>query len=103
MPKSVNKTYFDILKLSHCNFVTPLQCFFFISVYHDSVDYISTARLSSISFNNVVILKILKSLNVNKAHGHDDISVRMMKLYGQSIVKPMAIVFKNCFDNSIFF
>ena len=51
------------------------------SVLPDSVDYASTARLS-INFNNVDILKIIKSLNVNKVHGHDDISVRMIKLCG---------------------
>ena len=45
---------------------------------------------------------MIKYLHVNKAHGHDDSSVRMIKLCGQSIVKPLAIVFKNCFDNSIF-
>ena len=32
--------------------------------------------------NNVDILKIIKSLNVNKAQGHDDISFRMKKLCG---------------------
>ena len=66
------------------------------------VDYISTARLSSVNFSNVDILKIIKYLNINKAHGHDDISIRMIKLFGQSIVKPLSIIFKNCIDNGIF-
>ena len=73
-----------------------------ISVFPDSVDYISTAKLSSINFNNEDILKIIKSLNFNKAHGQDDISIRMIKLCGQSIVKPLSIIFKNCIDNGIF-
>ena len=72
------------------------------SVRPDSVDYISTARLPSINFNNVDILIIIKSLNVNKAHGHDDISIRMIKLCGQSIIKPLSIIFKNCIVNGIF-
>ena len=66
------------------------------------VDYISTAKLSSINFNNVDILKIIKSLNVNKAHGHNDIYIRMIKLCGKSIVKSLSIIFKNCTDNGIF-
>ena len=61
------------------------------SVLPDSVDYISAAKLCSINFNNVDILKTIKSLNVNKAHGHNDISIRMIKLCGQSIVKPLSI------------
>ena len=72
------------------------------SVLPESVDYISTAKLSSINVNNVDILKIIKSLNVNKDHGHDDISIRMIKLCGQSIVKPLSIIFKNCINNSMF-
>ena len=72
------------------------------SALPDSVDYISTAKLSSVNFNNVDILKIIKSLNVNKAHGHDDIYIRMIMLCGQSIVKPLSIILKNCTDNSIF-
>ena len=45
----------------------------------DKVTYNSAARLTSIKFDNNDILKIIRSLNVNKAHGHDGISVRMIK------------------------
>ena len=72
------------------------------SVLPDLVDYISTARLSSINFNNADILKIIKHLNANKASDHNDISVKMIKLCGQSIVKPLSITLKNCIDNGIF-
>ena len=71
------------------------------SVIPNSFDYISTARLSSINIINADKLKIIKSLNVNKGQGRY-ISVRMIKLCGQSIVKPLSIIFKNCIDNSIF-
>ena len=37
-----------------------------------------------------------------KLHGHDDIFIRMIKLCGQPIVKPLSIIFKNCIDNGIF-
>ena len=39
----------------------------------DKVTYNSAARLTSIKFDNNDILKIIRSLNVNKAHGHDGI------------------------------
>ena len=48
-------------------------------------------------------MKIIKYLNVNKAHGHDDISVRMIKLCYQSIVNPLSVIFKNCIHNRIVF
>ena len=72
------------------------------SVFPNSFDYISTAKRSSINFNNADILKIIKSLNFNKAHGYNDISVRLIKPCGQSIVKPLSIIFKNCINNGIF-
>ena len=37
-----------------------------------------TSKLSVINFTDDDILKI-RSLNINKAHGHDDISIRMVK------------------------
>ena len=88
--------HFNAFFASKC---TPLINY---KVLPASVDHISTARLSSINFNIVDILKIIKSLNVNKAHGHNDISIRMIKLCGQSIVKPLSTIFKNCIDNGIF-
>ena len=38
---------------------------------------VTNASLSSISFNDQDILKIIHSLNINKAHGYDYISLRL--------------------------
>ena len=38
-----------------------------------------TSNLSVTNFTDDDILKIIRSLNINKAHGHDDISIRMIK------------------------
>ena len=91
-------------KAHHFNAFLASKCTPLInnSVVPDSVDYITTAKLSSINFNNVDIFKIIKSLNANKVHGHDDISIRMIKLCDQSIVKPLSIIFKNCIEDGIF-
>ena len=81
--------HFNAFFASKC---TPLINY---KVLPASVDHISTARFSSINFNIVDILKIIKSLNVNKAHGHNDISIKIIKPCGQSIVKPLSIIFNN--------
>lgn len=44
------------------------------------IEFESTNRISSIVFNDESILKIMRALDVNGAHGHGDISVRMIKL-----------------------
>ena len=66
-----------------------------------SRSYLNCKTLS-INFNIVDIIKTIKSLNVNEAQGHNDISIRMIKLCSQSIVKPLSVIFKNCIDNGIF-
>ena len=66
-----------------------------------SRSYLNCKTLS-INFNIVDIMKTIKSLNVNEAQGHNDISIRMRKLCSQSIVKPLSVIFKNCIDNGIF-
>ena len=63
----------------------------------NSLQYVSAARFSSFSFNEEV-----NALNINKAHGHDYISIRMIKLCSKSVVKPLPIIFKNCIDTGTF-
>ena len=47
----------------------------------DKFTYDSAARLTSIEIVNNDILKIIRSLNVYKAHGHDGILIRMIRMY----------------------
>ena len=62
----------------------------------------SNKRLSQLDFNVDNIIEIIRTLNPNKAHGHDGISIRMILLSGESIVKPLYLLFKNCFEASTF-
>ena len=47
------------------------------SILPDKITYNPAARLTSIKFDNNDILTIIRSLNVNKAHRHDGIPVRI--------------------------
>ena len=53
------------------------------------------ARFSKIPFTDDQILKILRDLNINRAHGHDEISIGMLKLCDKSIITPISILFQN--------
>ena len=46
--------------------------------------------------------KIIEALQVNKAHGHDQISIRMLKLCESAITKPLYLIFKNCLRSNTF-
>ena len=51
--------------------------------------YKTQKRISDIEIKEDDTLLIIKNLNYNKAHGWDNVSIRMMQLCGKSIVKPL--------------
>ena len=54
------------------------------------------------NFSDDDILKIIRSLNINKAHCHDDISVRMVKICDNAIMKSLSIIYENCIKTGIY-
>ena len=56
----------------------------------------------TITFSKEDIYKIIKNIDTNKAHGHDMISIRMIKLCSISICKPLEIIFQNCLHSGKF-
>ena len=57
---------------------------------------------STISFTKDDIAKITRNLNPNKAHGFGMISFRMLKICGDSIFKPLELIFNSCLENGEF-
>ena len=47
-------------------------------------------------------MNLIRSLNSNKAHGWDGISVKMKLICDSSIVAPLKIIFQNCLDKGAF-
>ena len=92
------------IKANHFDSFFASKCASLInnSTIPNSLNYVSSARLSSFCVNEEVILNIINALNINKAHGHDGISIQMIKLCGKSIVKPLSVIFNNCIDTGIF-
>ena len=72
------------------------------SVIPNFIESESMNRLASIVFNDESILKIIRALDVNKAHSHDDISIRMIKLCDKSIIPAISLIYKNCINSGIF-
>ena len=46
-------------------------------------------RLSTVELDLKKIRKLIQALNSNKAHEHDGISIRMLKLCGPLVIKPL--------------
>ena len=72
------------------------------SVLPVSQMFLTQSRLNYIDFNEVEILKIIKALNIHKAHGHDDISIRMIKICDKSLLKPLILLFENSTKSSCY-
>ena len=50
---------------------------------------------SVVDFSTYGILKIIRSLNPNKVHGHD-----MISICDKSIRKPLGIIFRSCYKKA---
>ena len=58
-------------------------------------------KQSSLVFDDHDIIKIIRALNI-KAHGHDDISMRMIKIHDSALLKLLSILFNNCISAGTF-
>ena len=58
--------------------------------------------LYSVSFSTEDIIQIINNLDSNKAPGHHEISIRMLKMCGSSVCRPLQIIYKSCLDRGKF-
>ena len=63
---------------------------------------VTATQLREFVISDDKILKIIRNLNPNKAHGWDEISVRMIKLCDESLIIPLRLIFENCLRYGIF-
>ena len=62
----------------------------------------TNCKLNNIIFTENYIIPILRSLVSNKAHGCDDVSIRMIKICDEAIVLPLKIIFKTAMKSGIY-
>ena len=72
------------------------------SVLPSTLNHLTDDKLSSFNISSEVIFQLIKNLDPNKAHGHDEISVKMLKLCAPSICKPLTFLFENCLASGEF-
>ena len=58
--------------------------------------------LSSVSFTPNKIIEIINKLNSKKAHGHDGISIAMLRLCPNEISIPISLIFNKALASGIF-
>ena len=60
------------------------------------------SRLTDIAFSPSDLSKIIKDLNPNKSHGHDNFSIRMIQICGDSIIPPLILLFESSIQSGNF-
>ena len=68
------------------------------STIPENMTFETEERLSTFKICSDDIVKFIRTLILNKAHGHDDMSFRTKKTCFSDF-KPQAILFRNCFEN----
>ena len=58
--------------------------------------------LSTVRFSENNIFKLIRKLDPSKAHSHDKISIRMLKLSDKAICKPLHMIFSSCLEIGVF-
>ena len=58
--------------------------------------------LNTINFTQDDILSVTRKLDPNKAHGHNQISIRMLQICEKAICKSLRSIFSSCIQSGIF-
>ena len=109
-PLTSPKTYWSVLKTflnsKKIPCISPVvnQCFLLgnNSVLPTYLPQLTSNCLDSVHFSSSDIAKIIGRLDPDKVHGHDMLSLSMIKLCGNSICKSLSITFNNCLNEGKF-
>ena len=61
-----------------------------------------TSFLQNVNIDREEILKIIRSLDSNKAHGCDEISIAMIKICDTSIVEPLLMIYEKGLEKGVY-
>ena len=72
------------------------------SVLPAKISYTTKDHIKILCFGKSDAIKLIKVVEVSKAHGHDGISVKMIKICADSIAHPLTLIFQNSLAAGIF-
>ena len=72
------------------------------SVLPSKISYMTKDRIQTLCFGKSDVIKLIKALDVSKAHGHDGISVKMIKICADPKAYPLTFIFQNSFVAGVF-
>ena len=91
-----NSEFFDSFFANQCSLI-PSN-----SILPSVLKLLTEHDLTSCDFSETDVLQIIINQGSNKAHGHDMISIRLLKLWNEAICRPLNIIFKTCLNTGKF-
>ena len=67
-----------------------------------SLEFKTAKRIEKVTFNDDDMYLIIKNLNVDKAYGWDNMSIRMIKLCTKPIARPLNLIFQSMLNDGVF-
>ena len=64
--------------------------------------HVTAPLVQDFDISDEKILRIIRSLNLNKAHGWDEISVKLIKICDDTLIIQLKLIFVNCLRQVIF-
>ena len=129
-PQTSQKRYWSVLKtilnknipsvippiLHECLFVTDIKekYILFNNYFKNQCRVLNTTSvlppfakttdlfIDKIHIDPTSVLEHIRKLNVNKYHGHDAILAHILKLYDNTLITPLLIIYKNCITKGFF-
>ena len=90
-------------KASIFNMFVSDQCSIFNNgSVRPEISYKTNKRITNIIFSSPDLSRIIQELNPNKAHGHDNISIKMIQICGDSIIPPLKVIFESAIRSNYF-
>ena len=59
-------------------------------------------RIKTLCFGKSDVIKLTKALDVSKAHDHDGISIKIIKICADTVAHPLTLIFQNSLAAGIF-
>ena len=72
------------------------------SILPSAILFKAQSRLSSVNFEKEDIRKMIRNLNVNKACGHDNVSIRILKICDSVLAEPLSLIYKTWISSGVF-
>ena len=84
------------------NFLQQCQPIANNSIHLTNQIFYTQNRLRDFDIDCSKISKLINGLSPHKAHDHDGIYIRMVKLCNLTITKPLSIIYKYCLQQGVF-